>query len=59
LRAEVAAGAAPPEVLDVPQGNEVAKRAALLKRQLTDKVKTEPAVAGRLVQTWIREANAK
>jgi len=59
LRAEVPAGAAPPEVPDLPQGTEVAKRAALLKRQLTDKVKTEPAVAGRLVQTWIREANAK
>jgi flagellar M-ring protein FliF len=39
---------------EVP-GAEQAKRASTLKKQLSDKVKTEPAVAGRLVQSWIRE----
>ena len=38
---------------------EQAKRANLLKHQLTEKVKAEPAVASRLVQTWIREGSAK
>ena len=40
--------------VEVP-GVEQAKRAATLKKQLSEKVKTEPAVAGRLVQSWIRE----
>ena len=38
-----------------PAGTEQARRAATLKRQLSEKVKTEPAVATRLVQSWIRE----
>jgi flagellar M-ring protein FliF len=38
-----------------PAGTEQSRRAATLKRQLSDKVKTEPAVATRLVQSWIRE----
>jgi len=39
----------------LPEASEEAKRATQLKRQLTDKVKAEPAAAGRLVQSWIRE----
>ena len=38
-----------------PAGAEQSRRAATLKRQLSEKVKTEPAVASRLVQSWIRE----
>ena len=34
---------------------EQAQRAATLKKQLTDKVKSEPAMASRLVQSWMRE----
>jgi flagellar M-ring protein FliF len=40
-------------------GAEQAKRADVLKHQLTEKVKAEPAVASRLVQSWIREGSAK
>lgn len=36
-------------------GTEQGRRASTLKRQLSEKVKTEPAVASRLVQSWIRE----
>jgi flagellar M-ring protein FliF len=38
-----------------PPGAEQARRATALKRQLSEKVKTEPAVASRLVQSWIRD----
>ena len=38
-----------------PPGTEQSRRATTLKRQLSEKVKTEPAVASRLVQSWIRE----
>jgi flagellar M-ring protein FliF len=38
-----------------PPGVEQARRATALKKQLSDKVKTEPAVASRLVQSWIRD----
>lgn len=41
--------------LELPVGTEQSKRAALLKQQLTEKVKAEPAEASRLVQGWIRE----
>jgi flagellar M-ring protein FliF len=41
--------------MELPPGTEQARRAAALKRQLTDKVKAEPAAASRLVQGWIRE----
>jgi len=41
--------------IELPAGSDQARRAATLKRQLTDKVKAEPAVASRLVQNWIRE----
>ena len=38
-----------------PPGAEQARRATALKRQLSEKVKTEPAVASRLVQSWMRD----
>jgi len=38
-----------------PPGTEQARRATTLKRQLSEKVKTEPVVASRLVQSWIRD----
>jgi len=38
-----------------PPGTEQARRATALKRQLSEKVKTEPAVATRLVQSWMRD----
>jgi hypothetical protein len=40
----------------LPAGAEQSQRAGALKKQLADKVRAEPAVAGRLVQAWIREA---
>ncbi|HZQ67105.1 MAG TPA: flagellar basal-body MS-ring/collar protein FliF [Terriglobales bacterium] len=52
-----AAGASPE--IELPAGVEGARRAALLKRQLTEKVKAEPATASRLVQTWIREGETR
>jgi flagellar M-ring protein FliF len=50
-----AAGAAASAVEMEPPGVEQARRATALKRQLSEKVKTEPAVATRLVQSWIRD----
>ena len=41
--------------IELPPGSEQARRATALKRQLTDKIKSEPAAASRLVQSWIRE----
>jgi len=38
-------------------GSEV-KRAVALKRHLVDKIKTEPAAAGRLVRNWVRQGEA-
>jgi len=34
------------------------KRVVALKRQLVDKIKTEPAAASRLVQKWVRQSEA-
>jgi len=39
----------------LPAGSEEAKRAGLLKRRVSEKIKTEPAAASRLVQSWIRD----
>ena len=58
----LAAGAAAPSALasiELPPGSEEARRAGLLKKELADKIKAEPAAASRLVQTWIREPKAK
>jgi flagellar M-ring protein FliF len=41
--------------IELPAGSEEARRAIALKKELGDKIKTEPAAASRLVQTWIRE----
>jgi flagellar M-ring protein FliF len=41
--------------LELPAGSEGAQRARALKNELAKKVKSEPAAASRLVQTWIRE----
>jgi flagellar M-ring protein FliF len=41
--------------IELPQGAEQGKLAAALKRQLTEKVQTEPGTATRLIQSWIRE----
>jgi flagellar M-ring protein FliF len=41
--------------IELPTGSEQGQRAGILKKQLADTVKAEPAAAGRLVQTWIRE----
>jgi flagellar M-ring protein FliF len=41
--------------IELPAGTEQAQRATLLKKQLSDKIKTEPEAATRLVQGWIRE----
>jgi flagellar M-ring protein FliF len=35
------------------------QRASQLKRMLTDKVRAEPATAGRLVESWVREGKTK
>jgi flagellar M-ring protein FliF len=51
--------AAAPAEIELPAGSEGARRATALKKQLSEKVKTEPAAAGRLVQTWIRESSAQ
>ena len=45
--------------IELPTGTEEARRASALKRQLTEKVKAEPAAASRLVQSWIREEHAE
>lgn len=41
--------------IEMPQATEQSQLAAALKRQLTEKVQTEPGSATRLIQTWIRE----
>lgn len=43
--------------IELPQGTEQSQRATALKKQLTEKIKAEPAGASRLVQTWIRESD--
>jgi flagellar M-ring protein FliF len=41
--------------IELPPGSEEGKRATALKKELTDRIKSEPAAAGRLLQTWIHE----
>lgn len=57
LMQQIPAGAAAGQAtgIELPQGTEEAKRAGLLKKQLAEKIKSEPAAASRLVQTWVRE----
>ena len=54
-RPGVAAVTAAAGEVELPGATEQSQRAAALKRQLVEKVKTEPASASRLVQSWIRE----
>ena len=57
LTPAAAGAAAGPGEIELPVGSDGARRAVALKKQLTDKVKSEPAAASRLVQSWIREDN--
>jgi flagellar M-ring protein FliF len=41
--------------IELPEGTDQAKRASALKKRLSEKIRTEPAAASRLVQTWMRE----
>jgi flagellar M-ring protein FliF len=41
--------------IELPAGSVEAKRATQIKKELTDKIKSDPSTASRLVQTWIRE----
>jgi flagellar M-ring protein FliF len=49
------AGASAAIEVELPAGAEQSKRAGALKKQLAEKVKSEPEAASRLVQGWIRE----
>ena len=40
-------------------GGEQNKRAGQLKRQLSEKIRTDPTATSRLVQTWVREPQTK
>lgn len=47
---------ASPEIqIELPEGSEQGKLATALKKELSEKVRAEPAGASRLVQNWIRE----
>ena len=45
--------------LDLPHGSDEAKHASLMKKELNEKIKSEPAAASRLVQSWIHEPKGK
>ena len=49
------AGAGESAAIELPANSEESKRAAALKKKLTEKIKAEPAATSRLVQTWIRD----
>lgn len=52
----LAAGADSINVLaGLPESSDEVRRAAVLKKELGDKIKAEPAAAGRLVQSWIHD----
>jgi flagellar M-ring protein FliF len=53
--ASLAAGASAAVEVELPAGAEQNRRANTLKKQLAEKVKSEPETASRLVQSWIRE----
>ena len=57
--AEVLGGSSVAPVGELAHGSEESRRAAQLKKQLTDKVRTEPEAASRLLQTWVREGSQK
>ena len=41
--------------IELPADSDESRRAQALKKDLGEKIKTEPAAASRLVQTWIRD----
>jgi hypothetical protein len=45
--------------IELPGASDQSKRAAALKKQLVEKIRTEPAASSRLVQTWMRETEKK
>ncbi len=45
--------------IGLPAISEEVKRAGALKKELTDKIKAEPAASSRLVQSWIRDQRPK
>ncbi len=59
LAVAAGSGTATLEAINLPPGTEQARRASTLKHQLTEKVRSEPATASRLVQGWIREDKTK
>lgn len=62
LAPPAAAGRAPlsvPASINLPVGSDEAARAVLIKKELGEKIKADPAAASRLVQTWIRDPKAK
>lgn len=54
-----AVGAGAETGIELPATSEEAKRASALKKQISEKVKSEPAAASRLVQGWIRDQKTK
>ena len=44
---------------ELPQGSDESKRAKAMKKEIGDKIRTEPAAASRLVQGWIRDGKTK
>jgi len=59
LAAAAAAAAGGPGAIDLPAVGEESKRFGILKKELAEKIKAEPAAATRLVETWIRDAKGK
>ena len=53
------ASAAGEATIELPGSSEESRRAAALKKQLAEKIKSEPASSSRLVQTWIRDQKTR
>jgi flagellar M-ring protein FliF len=45
--------------LELPPGSDEAKHASVLKKEIGERIKAEPASASRLVQSWIHEGKPK
>jgi flagellar M-ring protein FliF len=56
LKAEMAAGEAPVSA-EIMGLSDAERRSLGLQKQLAEKARTEPAVTGRLVQSWLREGS--
>jgi flagellar M-ring protein FliF len=59
LAKPLAAGAPGTLATELLPGSDEAARAVSLKKELTEKIKAEPAAAGQLVQSWIHEKKTK